>query len=235
MPEHFIIEADGRVLRRTWDDYVVRVDDDLANALCKDRTNKLARFTLIEGNSVGLCLGATHVSATVHLRKLHLRCPWINNPDGTISPCFNIREPVLEIDWTKPGDMDLVIMIRFSHGLDSAQRPRRLTLERVYMWAICTTDKKTYRLPLANTYAGGEICTGLNDVPAYDHLVDGLTHMFGVMKNSTWRADLLPNQDHTRLLFRFKPVGAGFEQVNPAVHWTTLCVSAGNAMLSEVA
>ena len=234
MPEHFIIEADGRVLRRTWDDYIVRVDDDLANALCKDRVVKLARFALIEGHSVGLCLGPTYVSATVHLRTLHLRCPWINNEDGTISPAFNIREPVLEIDWASPADMDLALMIRFVAGSDSQGRPKRLMLAHVYLWAIHTADKKSYRLPLANTYAGGEICTGLNNTPVYDHLVAGLEDMFRVMKNSTWRQDLLPNGDNTRALFRFKPVGAGFEQVNPSAHWTTLCVSAGIAMLSEV-
>lgn len=134
----------------------------------------------------------------------------------------------MEIPWRMPDDMTVVL------GITVVQSNRGFKLGKYYLAAY---DQKgaTWRLPLCNLYDHLELCHGQEHgfhPTAMKALLTGLAQF----RSSAWNSDLNGQfqQRNAPLMFRFKPVNSGFEQLPiETATWTVLCQKVSNELVNS--
>lgn len=234
MPIEYVIKEDGGVYKRTLAvDHPIDIMPTIAQVFQSSAMFKLdAMFNLTDfdepffGN-VAITTSLDNPNnfwASVRVKSLNLNTTF-DLIDGVLTPRFLEGGTRLEIPWRMPETMKLVLgMMVVNYGDDGYK------LGKHYLVAYDSANR-TWRLPIANLYETLELCHGQQ--PGY-HPTLGKAVLVGAQtfRSSQWNRDLssIHSQDHTKQMFRFKPLNTGFEQLpilpTPA-EWTTLCHKVG--------
>lgn len=171
---------------------------------------------------INLCLVGKILYPSLTLNQLMLKCPFITTADGVMVPAFQPQgeAPVLSIAWkpVPPIHKDCIIKMMFRAN----PKPGYLLFDCAWLWARDSRGQD-WKLPLANTHAQCNLCTGADAVSA-KNVVEGVVRMATNIAESRWNSDLHPDQEKVNALFRFKPTATTFE-VQPPLNsnWQQYC------------
>lgn len=212
----FVLSSEGKIIQRLITESQKELTNEHLDQLTANRvlfSPKVFRHEIL--GFVDLGLSKTNLTMTAPLEKIRIKANYIVY-NGVLVPAFDHpKEPVFDIDWTLPADMTVKFVVELS-GKNQFQAAHMVVLD---------TEKRCYRLPLGNIYETGMICLGKAESPYSGSAQDIFRAVFTQFHNSQWNNDLqLPSDTAIILqLFRFKPKGDGFEQLDATVKWQDYC------------
>lgn len=215
----------GDFLRRDIYETKINVTDEVLAKISANIPIKVTNILEIPNyGKCGLSVQGQEVYFTVPIPFINLRCPFIMDSNGVLTPQFDSKtDTPLEIRWVPQdsGVAKVVMMIGATHR-DAERKAGKNSIYTFKVWLVAIHDGKIfYRLPLSNVYGDCAICTGRTGAffPTFYELVYTELKTF---EASRWNADLWDSPKETGRLFRFKPEGKGFIQLAPLDQWWNL-------------
>lgn len=223
MKDEIVIKEDGKLfLRRIPDEIELDVNDALVKELSGNLMVKSRNVaTIPEWGTVHLAAKAGgEIWWTVKLKSLPLMSYYEVSSGGVVYPFFKQSSaiaPLFPLKWQVPDSMNLFLTART--GKDGE---REYMIES-YLFAQCS-NKRFWRLPLANLFETCKLCLGNESVYAETSL-DVLKATLVRFEKAQWNADLSDRLgDKPEKFFRFKAADSGFETLPiDASDWTALC------------
>ena len=147
---------------------------------------------------------------------------------GVMTPTFQKEGQFIEIPWRPIHTMTVVLGLMVLGSESDGFK-----LSKHYLVAYDNRNT-AWRLPLPNLYDHLELCHGQPSElhpTMFQALVQGLKGFAA----SPWNSDLMGSFQNTNahLMFRFKPVNTGFEQLPLVDAWTSYCQKVANPMVNS--
>lgn len=229
----FIMNPEGRILKRTINEELLDVQDSLLDAI-GGSVSRVAYhvFPLPELGMVNMRINEGSVCYyTVRLKSIPMKSPF-RLVENVLVPNFSSNvDPVLPLIWTPPEGMGLAMLIIIQSAKVDVNKYESST-EFQYLVAF---DAKTalYRMPLANVYDDGRLCLGRFDAVANSH-VEVIDKVLAQFKASQWNSDLWRKPELSQKMFRFKPSNENFEVLPPLEPWQKLCEKISTGILNNL-
>lgn len=223
----FILNDDGKIIRRDVTEQLVNVDTAVIEAFTRDAFVKQKYLFQVKTPygvdlNVNASLNSREAYFTLHLPCLPLRAPFAVN-EGVLTPSFSGGSVTMPMMWMLPTQMRLVLLVRCTP----------MQFANAWLFAM-DPNAAAYRLPASNIYGDCRLCLGdfLHTSKSTAAALESTVHQF---YNSNWNADLWNDNPNTAKLFRFKPLASDkFETLPPLAAWPTLCDKVGNAVLERL-
>lgn len=230
----YVITKSG-VKKRIIEEMDVQATDGIITSLSGNVMRKCARVLTLGGNYGGVGFAASqnnHTTWSIRVLQLPLNCPW-NTESGTVVPVFDSESlPVMRLMWKVPDSMILLLIAQVSQG----------SKYKVVEQSLVAMDSSShlYMLPVSNLYDDLRLCSGLTPTGmmplSHPAAVDAVREVAAQFDKSHWNQDLYATtsstrKQHTKNLFRFKPLNEGFEQLPSTDEWQKLCVKVSNPEL----
>jgi len=226
----FIIKEDGSIVKREWNDHPINITPAIEKAFQSNMSVRLPvilDFTDMGETHFGKCSMSfqtgdmTKVWVSTRVKLLNLHTTFVLDGEHLV-PTFDVDGKFMEIPWTPPTDMKLVIGMTV--GIDTTNT--KFKLGKHYLVAY---DAKgaTWRMPLTNLYDHLELCHG--QAHAVHPTMMGAVYIgLKMFRASKWNSDLRGSWHKLMVpqMFRFKPTDKGFDQIGPEANWTSLCTKA---------
>lgn len=195
----------------------INITQEVVASLLKDcvRSDKRV-FNIAELGDVDVSIPADGAYYIARITKLPLKAPY-KIEDGILYPKFSSSgDPVLPIEWQVPDDLRLLFVVMVKNNVNTSY------IQKGQHWLLAfDSEKRCYRLPLANIYSDGKICLGEIKLQ-YPSAKECVEACWQQIKNGQWNGDLDSNPDEAKALFRFKPLKEGFEQQPSLGDWKSL-------------
>ncbi len=232
----YVLKKDGSLSRRTITEVELDVSEEFVRRISQNVTMKLPNFMEMPGyGNLGFAVDtAGSMYFTVPLQRMIIRAPWhLIKEQGILVPMFgNKADPLITIPWDVPSGMALNLMVSVGKSMERGAMP--FATYGLWLFAM-SSDKATWRLPIANVHDDCSCCTGQT---VYGKTILGTLNA-GIknFESSSYNADLWKDALLTHRCFRLKPLsGDKFETLPPeAANWTELCIRVGTEVTNYLA
>jgi hypothetical protein len=211
----FVLSSDGKIINRQ----ITESEKELTAEMLASVANQNVQFwrhmfTHPQTQPITIGISKDTITLAAKLSKIRIKTNYTLR-DGVLIPAFHMKEePVFDITWAVPGDMKVYFVVELNH-------------DNVFIAAhlpAIDENKRCYRLPLGNLYETVQICTGAFK-PQTHSAQEAFNGTFEQFDKSLWNDDLESGDDASivRRLFRFKPSGDEFTQLDATVKWQDVC------------
>lgn len=220
----FVLRPGGEIVRRDMSEYPVAVPDKLLEAINKDVSIPLhALLNIDDWGWMGMMVtgGKVHY-VTVQAKRIILRTAFdlIDKKEKILVPNFASSDPQMELAWTPPPDMGIVILMTIQQHKDADY-----SIPKCFLYAM-DERPQYWRLPLSNIYDDCGICEG-RAIGRFPTMMAAVMDMLTTFDRSRWNRDLWGNdvKERTQTMFRFQDQGEGKVIALPPGEkkWTKLC------------
>lgn len=230
-----VLSDDGKLFReRTVLQEVAVNEDEIFQAMQDGFKINLRDVMVVDGCPVHLRTNGKlqddimTVWATIGLDRIRLNTSYVME-EGVLVPTFKARgrendndAPVMPLEWMvqkAAPRLKLWMLTYTKHNQADNTRPFHLGES----WLIATSQtNRHYRLPLPNVYSDCKICMG-DFTKTGGTLAECLHNDLRQFFSSNWNADLAPDMESARKMFRFKPSNEGTETLPVIGNWNNLC------------
>ncbi len=232
----FIIKEDGSVVKRETTEYSVNINNAIEKAFQSSvdlRVQNIVDFTDMGEPYFGKCSlsfnsgDLTKLWASTRVKTLNLHTTFAMNEE-VMTPTFESEGKFMEIPWTPPAEMKLVLGMQISADVDHK------IFKLGKHWLVAYDSKgASWRMPLTNLYDHMELCHGQAH-EIHPTIMGTIYTGLKAFRASKWNSDLRGawHKETAPKMFRFKPLNTGFEQLATELPWARLCTKAAAEIVS---
>ncbi len=212
---------------------MVGTESKVLAMLAEGSSRKMLNVFAVDGNqcSVVSTSEKCHVICTINHINLNTKFKLFD--DGILRPVFSHSEgdqdyPSFTGRWSVPDNMILVLECRLTPAGKFHDKTGGMWKSHgnmvSHLMAFRPGIKNAWRLPTANVYEDGSICTGEFDGTA-NSIQASFEKAYRQFEKSDWNADLLDNKSAMGAdsMFQFKLTKDSVEQVQPPEAWERHC------------